>query len=125
MNEVQFGLCAGKIIYAALRRLVGARHADRLLTGAGLISTEQALSSGLVDAIADPDRVILEAQEYATQLTRLPPQAFKATRHIARADLVRLFDGSARQDATTEMAEAILSSEAQAAIKAWAARVAT
>jgi Delta3-Delta2-enoyl-CoA isomerase len=124
MNEVQVGLCVGKIIHAALRRLVGARHSDQLLTSATFLDADQAHSIGLVDAVADPDRVIIEAQDYAAALTRLPPQAFKGTRHIVRADLVKLFDGSAREDATNEMVEAILSEEAQAAIKALLARLA-
>jgi 3,2-trans-enoyl-CoA isomerase len=124
MNEVQFGLCAGKIIYAALRRLVGARHADRLLTSATFISAEQALTIGLVDVAVDPARVVIEAQDYAAALTRLPPRAFKETRQLARLDLVRLFDGSARQDATDEMVAALSSDEAQAAIKNWIERLA-
>jgi 3,2-trans-enoyl-CoA isomerase len=122
MNEVQFGLCAGKIIYAVLRRLVGPRHADQLLIGAELLPAERALDVGLVDRLFPADRVILEAQDFAAHLTLLPPNALKATRSIARTDLVRLFEGSARHDATEEMVEAILSAEAQAAIKAWSER---
>jgi 3,2-trans-enoyl-CoA isomerase len=122
MNEVQFGLCVGKVIHAALRRLVGARHADQLLTSAALISAEKAQAVGLVDAVADLDRVVIEAQDYAATLTRLPPQAFKGTRQIVRADLVKLFEGSARHDATEEMVEAILTEESQAALKAFIAR---
>jgi 3,2-trans-enoyl-CoA isomerase len=122
MNEVQFGLCVGKIIHAALRRLVGARHSDHLLTSAKFLSAEQALSVGLVDELADPDRVVLAAQDYAVSLTRLPPRAFKGTRQIVRADLVKLFDGAARQDAANEMVEAILSEETLAAIKAFVQR---
>jgi len=122
MNEVQFGLCVGKIIHAALRRLVGARHADQLLTSAAMVSAEQAQAAGLVDAVADLDRVVLEAREYAAALTRLPPQAFKGTRQIVRADLVKLFDGSARQDATEEMVEAMLTEESQAALRAFVAK---
>jgi enoyl-CoA hydratase/carnithine racemase len=118
MNEVQFGLCAGKIIHAALRRLVGARYADQLLTSAAFMTAERALAVGLVDLVADPDRVVIEAREYAAHLTRLPPQAFKGTRQIVRADLVELFAGMARQDATNEMVSAIMSEEAQAAFNA-------
>jgi enoyl-CoA hydratase/carnithine racemase len=82
------------------------------------LSAEQAQAVGLVDLVADPDRVVIEAQDYAAALTRLPPQAFKGTRQIVRADLVELFAGSARLDATNEMVAAILSDEAQAAFKA-------
>jgi Delta3-Delta2-enoyl-CoA isomerase len=123
MNEVQFGLCVGKIIHAALRRLVGSRHSDQLLTSAAMISAERALTVGLVDALADPDRVVIEAQDYAAALTRLPLQAFNGTRQIVRDDLRKLFDGGARQDATEEMVEAILSEESQAALKAFIGRM--
>ncbi len=123
MNEVAFGLSAGRIVYASLRRLVGARHADQLLTSAAFLSAEEAAAVGLVDRAIDPDRVVIEAQDYATKLTNLPPKAFKGTRLIARADLVALFAGSARQDATNEMVEAMLGEEAQAALKAWIERL--
>jgi enoyl-CoA hydratase/carnithine racemase len=122
MNEVQFGLCVGKIIHAALRRLVGSRHSDQLLTSAAMLPAEKALEVGLVDAAVELDRVVIEAQDYAAALTRLPPKAFKATRQIVRADLVKLFDGKARQDATDEMVEAILTEESQAALRAFVAR---
>jgi enoyl-CoA hydratase/carnithine racemase len=122
MNEVQFGLCVGKIIHAALRRLVGSRHAEQLLTSAAMMPAEKAQIVGLVDAVADLERVVIEAQDYAAALTRLPPQAFKGTRQIVRADLVKLFEGSARQDATEEMVEAILTEESQAALRAFIAK---
>jgi enoyl-CoA hydratase/carnithine racemase len=124
MNEVQFGLCVGKIIHAALRRLVGSRHADQLLTSAAMVAAEQAQAMGLIDAAVELDRVVITAQDYAEKLTRLPPKAFKATRQIVRADLVKLFDGMARQDATDEMVEAILTEESQAALKAFVSRAA-
>jgi len=122
MNEVRFGLCVGKIIHAALRRLVGARHSDQLLTSARFLSADEALAVGLVDELVEPDRVVLVAQDYATELTALPPQAFKGTRQIVRADLVKLFDGAARQDATNEMLNAMWSEEAQAAMRAFLER---
>lgn len=125
MNEVRFGLCVGKIIHAALRRQIGARQADHLLTGASLHSPEEALAMGLVDALADADRVVLDAQDYAMAMTQLPPQAFKGTRQIARADLVKLFEGAARQDATSEMVEAMMTAEAQAAMRAFLERAAS
>lgn len=121
MNEVRFGLCVGKIIHAALRRQIGARRADHVVTGAALFSPEQALSMGLIDALADADAV-LEAQDYAASLTKLPQQAFKRSRQIVRADLVKLFDGSARHDATQEMVEAMMTAEAQAAMRAFLER---
>lgn len=118
LNEVHVGVCAGRIIYGALRRLVGARRADLMMCFGQMVSADDALSMGLVDALADADRVVLDAQDHAAALTRLPQNAYRNTRQMVRADLVKLLDGSARQDACDEIVESLRSPEAQAALRA-------
>lgn len=118
LNEVHVGVCAGRIIYGALRRLVGPRHADRLMCFGSMVRDEEALNIGLVDALVEPDRLVLEAQDYATALTRLPPIAYRTTRHLVREDLAKLLEGAARQDACNEIVESIMSPEAQTALRA-------
>jgi 3,2-trans-enoyl-CoA isomerase len=118
LNEVHVGVCAGRIIYGALRRLLGARRADLMMCFGQMVTADEALNIGLVDALADIDRVVLDAKDHAAALTRLPPTAYKTTRQMVRADLVKLLEGSARQDACDEIVESLRSPEAQAALRA-------
>jgi Delta3-Delta2-enoyl-CoA isomerase len=53
LNEVQVGLIAPDCIQMALRRLVGAYRAERLLVSGALIESEQALACGFVDELAN------------------------------------------------------------------------
>ena len=78
LNEVQVGLFPGPIIYGALRRLVGARVADRLITGGVLLTPEEALASGLIDRVTDENDVVPAALEWARQLGSLPPRRCRA-----------------------------------------------
>ena len=118
INEVQVGLCPGRATYGALRRLVGSGRADRLLSTGTMLTSEQALSAGLVDALADADRVVLEAQDYASTLTKLPPNAYRTTRQLVREDLMKLLEGGIRKDACDELVASITSAEAQASLQA-------
>lgn len=123
LNEVQVGVCAGRIIYGALRRLVGSRHADRLMCFGSMVSSAEALQIGLVDALADPERVVLDAQDYAASLTSLPQGAYRTTRQMVREDLLKLLEGAARQDACEEIVASVMSKEAQTALRSRLASV--
>jgi Delta3-Delta2-enoyl-CoA isomerase len=75
LNEVQVGLPLPPVIFAGLRRLVGAHQAERLAVGGLLISPDEAIRIGLVDEV-------------------VPVDAMAATRRSARADLFELFSES-------------------------------
>lgn len=91
LNEVQVGLLVPECIQAALRRLVGARHADRLLVTGAMLQPEEAAAIGFVDALAEPGGVVATAKGWLEGLLALPPHAVRATRQLARADLAALF----------------------------------
>jgi Delta3-Delta2-enoyl-CoA isomerase len=92
LNEVQVGLPLPPVIHAALRRLVGARNAERLAVGGLLIPPAEAVGLGLVDELTPAERVAERAVEWCQGLLALPPEAMSRTRRQARADLVALFD---------------------------------
>jgi len=91
LNEVQVGLVLPPVILAALRRLVGARQAERLAVAGLLISPDEALAVGLVDEVAPHGQVIDRALHWCQTLLALPAEAMSATRREARADLVAYF----------------------------------
>jgi 3,2-trans-enoyl-CoA isomerase len=122
-TEVQVGLPLPPIIFAVLKRQVGARQAERLSAGGMLLTPDEALKIGLVDELVRLDRVIERAIEWSSTLLKLPALAMTETRRKARADLAAMF----QQDLEPEIANVIASwwtDEAQATLKAVAARLA-
>lgn len=122
LNEVQVGLPLPPVIHAALRRLVGDRHAERLAVGGLLIPPAEAASLGLVDEIAPPGRVVERAVEWCQGLLALPPQAMSLTRQQARAGLAALFD-QALGGELDQVVERWWSEEAQSVLRGLVARL--
>lgn len=87
LNEVQVGLPVPRVVYGALRRLTGAREAERLTVRGLLVSPQEALRVGLVNELAAVDQVVPAALAEARRLLALPATALARTRELARADL--------------------------------------
>jgi Delta3-Delta2-enoyl-CoA isomerase len=81
--------------------LIGPREAEHMAVGGELISVQEALRIGLVDAVAEADQVVNSALEWCQRLLALPPEAMLGTRREARADLSALFE----QDTESELRE--------------------
>jgi len=92
LNEVQVGLPLPPIIFAGLRRLVGAKQAERLAVAGLLISPKEALAAGLADELAPANDVIDRAVHWCQSLLALPKEAMTSTRRIARGDLTAYFE---------------------------------
>jgi len=114
-TEVQVGLPLPAVIFAALKRQVGARQAERLAAGGVLLSPSEALGLGLIDEVVAPERVVPKAVEWCEQLLKLPSQAMTETRSKARADMVALFDDL--RDEIASVAASWWSQEAQNTLK--------
>jgi len=122
LNEVQVGLVVPPVIQAALRRLVGSHRAERLMVAGALLESEQALAVGIVDELIDTELVVGRAIAWLQELLKLPAQAMRETRRIARADLVALFDDDS--DATgSDFVDHWFSTEAQSVLGALVARL--
>lgn len=91
LNEVQVGLAVPDFIQLAMRRIVGARRAERLLVTGTMIDAEHALEIGLVDELVPVDQVVQRARHWLDELLALPGNAMQATRALARADLGAAF----------------------------------
>ncbi len=101
LNEVQVGIQMPPLILKALRRLIGPREAEHMAVGGQLISAQEALRIGLVDAVAEADQAVNRALEWCERLLALPPEAMLGTRRDARADLFALFE----EDTESELRE--------------------
>lgn len=112
LNEVQVGLVVPEIIQAAMRRLIGAHRAERLMVAGAMVDAQEAHRIGLVDELIDTELVVGRAIGWLQDLLRHPPEAMSETRRIARADLHAEFEGLS--DASDdEFAKRWFSAEAQ------------
>ncbi|HET7176216.1 MAG TPA: enoyl-CoA hydratase/isomerase family protein [Gammaproteobacteria bacterium] len=109
LNEVQVGLPVPRVILAALTRLVGQRHAERLAVRGLLLSPEEALAAGLVDQLTAPEEVVSTALAWCREIIKLPPSAMGITRRALRADFKALFQ--ALSEGTREEMTAVWFSE--------------
>jgi len=128
LNEVRVGLPLPPVILAAMRRLVGPRQAERMSVSGALVSPAEAARIGLVDEVVPPDQVVERAAAIAAELAALPREAMAATRRLARADLVALYDDAGGQGAAADEIEAVLDSwfsvEAQTTMRGLVERLA-
>jgi enoyl-CoA hydratase/carnithine racemase len=88
LNEVQVGLSVPDCIQLALRRVVGAYRAERLLVAGSMIEASEALACGMVDELTGMEQVTTRALHWLGELLKLPSHAMLATRALARADLI-------------------------------------
>jgi len=91
LNEVQVGLTVPDCIQFALRRVVGAYRAERLVVAGAMIESGEALAHGLVDELTGVDQVTTRALHWLRELLALPAHAMLATRAVARADLAAAY----------------------------------
>jgi enoyl-CoA hydratase/carnithine racemase len=122
LNEVQVGLAVPAGIQFALRRLVGAHRAERLMVAGAMIDAETAERVGFVDELVDVDHVTARALEWCRQHLALPPEAMAETRRLARADLHAALDESQRIP-MTDFVERWFSDETQQTLKALVAKL--
>jgi enoyl-CoA hydratase/carnithine racemase len=122
LNEVQVGLIVPEAIQLALRRVVGARRAERLLVAGAMIDSADALACGFVDEITGVDQVVTRALHWLGELLALPAHAMLTTRRLARADLA---DAYADLDALPldDFVEAFFHPETQATLQALVERL--
>jgi Delta3-Delta2-enoyl-CoA isomerase len=123
LNEVEVGLPMPPIVFHAFRRLIGARAAELYAVDGSLISPDEALACGLVDAVVPADDVVDYAVARARKLAALPAGALTATRALARADLADMFE-DLDEKAYAYMNEVWFGEETQAAMHALVARLA-
>jgi enoyl-CoA hydratase/carnithine racemase len=119
LNEVQVGIPMPPVILYAMRRLVGARLAERLCVAGLLVPAAEAARIGLVDELVAPEQVVARAIAVAEELVALPPAAMLATRRTARADLCALFDAPAAAARPAETSETAETAEIEAVLDAW------
>ena len=91
LNEVQVGLTVPDCIQLALRRVVGAYRAERLLVAGAMVDAQEALACGFVDETTGIDQVTTRALRWMDELLALPAHAMLATRRLARADLIATY----------------------------------
>lgn len=90
LNEVQVGLPVPPTILAVLAEVTGPQLARRMARRGELLTMDEALAAGLVDALAEPDDVLPAARRFLDGLLALPPVAMNTTRLAIKARLLAL-----------------------------------
>jgi len=122
LNETQVGLAVPDCIQAALRRLIGAYRAERLMVAGAMLEASAAKAVGFVDELVATDLVVPRAIAWLSDLLKLPPIAMSETRRLARADLTAVF---ADPDAlhVEDLLDRWFAPEAQSVLQALVARL--
>lgn len=122
LNETQVGLAVPECIQAALRRLVGAYRAERLMVAGTMLDAADAKAVGFVDELVAIDLVVPRATAWLADLLKLPPVAMSETRRLARADIAAVF---ADPDALRidDLLDRWFAPEAQSVLQALVARL--
>lgn len=92
LNETQVGLIVPDAIQYLLRRIVGAHRAERLLVAGAMIESRKAFELGVVDELAPQENVVDRALAWLIGSAALPQGPMRATRAIARADIIEALD---------------------------------
>jgi enoyl-CoA hydratase/carnithine racemase len=88
LNEIGFGSSVFAGSLELLRFWVGDRRAQEIVYGGALLTAEQALDRGLVDAVV-PDGVLLdEARTRLEELASRSPQAFRSIKRLLRQSVL-------------------------------------
>jgi enoyl-CoA hydratase/carnithine racemase len=103
LNEVAVGLPVPESILNTLAHVVGPRLAHRLAMTAELLPVEDALRVGLLDELAEPERLMERSREWAAWVAALPPIAMSRTRAMARASLLAALDPARDAARATEL----------------------
>lgn len=122
LNEVQVGLFVPDAIQYALRRLIGAYRAERLVVAGAMPTAEEAHALGMVDELVPADTVVTRACAWLGSQLALPQDAQRETRRIARRDLLESIDDPARMDLPRFLA-AWQTPQTQAVLRAVLARL--
>lgn len=88
LNETQVGLIVPDAIQYLLRRIVGAHRAERLVVAGAMIESRKAFELGVVDELAPQENVVDRALAWLIGSAALPQGPMRATRAIARADII-------------------------------------
>jgi len=122
LNEVRVGVALPECFQYAVRRVVGALNAERMLVFGRLLSPQQALDINLVDELTVREEVVACTKARLQELLAMPPHALVSTRAIARRDLRDVF---ADVDALPidEFVDAFLEPETQQVLRHVASRI--
>jgi enoyl-CoA hydratase len=100
INEVDLGLPIPLPAMLLAREVTGPGARDMILTGK-LATPEEALAARWIDALAAPDRVLVQAREIAGSVAAKPPGAVAAMKRELRESFIRQveIDGPANEEA--------------------------
>ena len=122
LNEVRVGVSLPECFQFAVRRVVGALNAERLLVFGRMLKPFQALDMRLVDELAAHDAVVDVTIARLRELLATPAHALVTTRAIARRDLREVF-ADVEALPVDDFVDAFLEPETQQVLRHVASRI--
>jgi len=102
LNETRVGLVIPHLLQDAMVTLVGPRVAEKMIVAGSLVSPEEALEIGLVDALEDGhEETIQHTLRWCKELLALPQHAMLGNREIARNRYKEAFSAIADESVTS------------------------
>jgi enoyl-CoA hydratase/carnithine racemase len=101
LNEVNLGVPVPFLADLVLRQLVGDRQATEIMYTGRLITAEEALRMGYVDALFPPDQIRSQALNKARFLGNLPAEALRRIKENRTAGLAGEIRGRLEEDIKT------------------------
>ena len=118
LNETRVGLIIPPVLQNAMARLVGPRLAEHMIVAGSIINPEDALKTGLVDALDTGfEATIQNAVQWCEELLSLPRHAMLGNRANARAHFKQEF-ASHTDESIASFVKTWFSDETQAVMKA-------
>jgi enoyl-CoA hydratase/carnithine racemase len=99
LNEVRIGIPIPDLVAELAIRAAGARVGEALCVSGRLLSPEEALDVGFVDALASPGEVVPAALEWCAGIVEVPRHALIGTRSVMRRDLIEKIRMHRKDDA--------------------------
>jgi len=123
LNETRVGLVIPRLLQDAMSRAVGPRLSEKMIVAGSLVSPDQALETGLVDAVTDGyEETIRYALQWCEELLALPQHAMLANREIARTRIKEVFSTIATEAVET-LVEAWFSDATRAVLHTFVANL--
>lgn len=95
INEVALGACYPPVTMRVVLQRVAVEHRERIILGAGLVNTADALALGLIDELADDVEAAAKARLEA--LSAHPRASYAHTKSLLRAGVTAITAGEERR----------------------------
>jgi 3,2-trans-enoyl-CoA isomerase len=90
LNEVLIGVPVPKIWCKSMERLVGAKHADKMLMTGKMYKPQEALAIGMIDQVVPEESLVDVAEQVMSKWTQIPHFGVAVTKKFLKGEIAQL-----------------------------------